>query len=78
MALKLNSKVNGRPRFHYKKNRYLSPYLKRLLFNAIIQPHSDYACSAWYSILDKKFKNKLQTIQNKCIRFCLFGINKMY
>ena len=30
-----------------------------------------YACSAWYPKLNKKFKSKLQTIQNKCIRFCL-------
>ena len=27
--------------------------------------------SAWYPNLNKKFKSKLQTIQNKCIGFCL-------
>ena len=46
-------------------------YLKRFLYNTIIQPHFDYACSTWYPNLNKKFKRKLQTIQNICIRFCL-------
>ena len=64
MALKVINKINGRLRFLYRKNRYLSPYLKRLLCNAIIQPHFDYVCSAWYPNLNKKFKSKLQTIQN--------------
>ena len=44
---------------------------KGWLCNAIIQPHFHYACSAWYPNLNKKFKSKLKTIQNKCIRFCL-------
>ena len=70
MALKVINKINGRLRFLYRKNRYLSPYLKRLLCNAIIQPHFDYVCSAWYPNLNKTFKSKLQTLQNKCIRFC--------
>ena len=66
MALKVNNKINSRLHFLYRKNRYLLPYLKRLLSNAIIQPHFDYACSAWYPNLNKKFKSKLQIIQNKC------------
>ena len=37
----------------------------------LIQPHFDYACAAWYPNLSKKYKNKLQVLQNKCIRFCL-------
>ena len=46
-------------------------YLRRLLCNALIQPHFDYACSAWYPNLNTKLANKLQTTQNKCVRFCL-------
>ena len=51
---------------------------------ALVQPHFDYACSAWsifllrskfdiksLSNLNKKFKSKLQTVQNRCIRYCL-------
>ena len=39
--------------------------------NVLIQPHFDYACSAWYPSLNKKFQSKLQTVQNGCIRYCL-------
>ena len=42
-----------------------------MLCNALIQPHFDYACSAWYSNLNKNLTKKMQTAQNKCIRFCL-------
>ena len=31
--------------------------------------HFDYACSAWYSGLNKKLRNKLQVAQNKTVRF---------
>ena len=65
MALKVINKTNGRLIFLYRKNRYLTTYLKRLLCNALIQPHFDYACSAWYPNLNKKFKSKLQTVQNR-------------
>ena len=71
MALKVMNKINSRLKFLYRKNRYLTPYLKRLLCNALIQPHFDYACSAWYPNLNKKLKSKLQTVQNRCIRYCL-------
>ena len=41
-----------------------------LLCNTLIQPHFDYACSAWYPNLNNRLKSKLQILQNKCIRFC--------
>ena len=71
MALKVISKINCRLRFLYRKNRFLSQPLRRLLCNALIQPHFDYACSAWYPNLNNRLKSKLQILQNKCIRFCL-------
>ena len=71
MALRVINKVNSKLKFLYRKNNLLSPALRRLLCNALIQPHFDYACSAWYPNLNKALKNKLQTAQNKCIRFCL-------
>ena len=58
MALRVINKINGRIKFLYKKNRYLTPNLKRLLYDALIQPHFDYACSAWYPNLNKEFKSK--------------------
>ena len=41
------------------------------LCNALIQPHFDYASSGWYPNLTQKMKNKIQIMQNKCIRYCL-------
>ena len=48
MALKVINKINSGLRFLYRKNRFLSPSLGRLLCNSLIQPHFDYSCSAWY------------------------------
>ena len=44
---------------------------RRLLCNALIQPHFDYGCTSWYPLLSNGLKTKLQIAQNKCIRFCL-------
>ena len=48
------------------------------MFNVLIQPQFGFACSAWYPNLNKKFKSKLQTIQNKCIRYCLHLHNRSH
>ena len=71
MALNVINKVNSKLKFLYRKNRFLSPQLRRLLCNALIQPHFDFACSAWLPNLNKNILKRLQTTQNKCIRFCL-------
>ena len=71
MALSVINKINNKLKFPYRKNRFLTPTLRRLLCNALIQPHFNYTCSAWYSNLTKKLNNRNQTFQNKCIRFCL-------
>ena len=71
MALNVVNKINNRLKFLYRENSSLTPALRRLLCNALIQPHFDYACSAWYPNLTKKLKHRIQTTQNKCIRFCL-------
>ena len=69
--MKVISKINCRLRFFYRKNRFLSQPPQRLLCNALIQPHFDYACSAWYLDLNSRLKSKLHILQNKCILFCL-------
>ena len=38
---------------------------------SLIQPLFDFACCAWYPNLSMSLKNKLQTAENACIRFCL-------
>ena len=70
MATHALRKINGRLKFLYRKQNYLSYSLRRPLCNALIQPHFDFACLAWYPNLNKKLKGKLQCAQNKCIRFC--------
>ena len=71
MALRVIGKINSRLKFLRRKNRFLTPKLRRLLCNTLIQPHFDYASSVWYMNLNKAIKQKLQVMQNKCIRFCL-------
>ena len=58
MALKTIKKINQKLKFLYRKNQFLTPELRRLLCNAIIQPHFDYACSAWYPHLTQNLKRK--------------------
>ena len=71
MATKVIGKINGRIKFLHRKSRFLDSSLRRLLCNALVQPHFDYACSAWYPNLTQSLSKKLQITQNKCIRFCL-------
>ena len=84
MALNVINKISSKIKFLYRKNRFLTPGLRRLLCNSLIQPHFDYACSSWYPFLTQNLKNKIQVMQNKCIRFCLqldnmshIGINEL-
>ena len=71
MALHVINKVNKKLKFLYRQKNFLTPGLRRLLCNAIIQPHFDYACTTWFPMLNKKYKKKLQVMQNKFICFCL-------
>ena len=71
MALNVINKINNKLKFIHGKISFLPPVLRRLLCNALLQPHFDYACSACYPNLTKKIKHTIQTTQNKCIRFCL-------
>ena len=60
LAHKVINKVNARLKFLYRKSKYFTPNLRRVLCNALIQAHFDYACcSAWYLNLFKKLKNKI-------------------
>ena len=45
MALKVINKINGKLKFLYRKNSFLTPGLRRMLCNALTQRHFDYACS---------------------------------
>ena len=78
MATKVLSLVNNRLKFLYRKQKILTLPLRRLLCNSLIQPHYDYACSAWLPSLNKRLSKKIETPQNKCIRFCLNLDNKTH
>ena len=56
MTLKVINKINGKLKFLYWKNSFLTPGLRRMLCNALIQPYFDYACSMWYPNLNAKLK----------------------
>ena len=71
MTLFVINKINNKLKFLYRKNRFLTSTLRRLLCNALSQPHFDDACSTWYPNLTKKLKNRIQTSQNKNVRFWL-------
>ena len=71
MALKVISKINSKLRFLYRNKNVLSTSLRRLLCNSLIQPHFDYASLSWFPNTTERIRKKIQTAQNKCIRFCL-------
>ena len=71
MAIKVIDKINQKIKFLYRQSRYLSPSLRRLLCNSLIQPHFDFGCCSWFPNLPASLKKRLQTSQNKCIRYCL-------
>ena len=71
MALSVINNINSKLKFFYWKNRFLTPTLRRLLCNALIQSHFDYNYSAWYPSLTRKLKNRIQISLNKYISFCL-------
>ena len=70
MEISVINKINNKLKCLYRKKRFLTPILRGLLCNALIQPHFDYACSGWYPNLTKKLKNRIQSSQNKC--FCFY------
>ena len=78
MAAKVLNTVHNRLKFLYRKQKFLSVSLWRLLCNALIQPHFDYACAAWYPFLNKRQSKRIQIAQNKCIRYCLNLDNKAH
>ena len=62
-------KANARLKFLYQHAKYLDSNCGKLHCSALIQCLFDYASCSWFSGLNAKFKNKLQTTQNKTVRF---------
>ena len=69
MALRVTEKINSRLKFLYRKDRFLDVPLRRLLWNDLIQPHFDYACTAWYQQLTKKLKDSCKLHKTNVLDF---------
>ena len=63
MATKMLGKINDKLKFLYRKQNYLDRSLRRLLLNALIQPHFDYACTSWYQGLNEAVQKSNNTKQ---------------
>ena len=62
-------KVNQITRFLYITSSLVDKNTKKIL--AGTQPLFDYACTSWYCSTSKTLKTRLQTSQNKLVRFLL-------
>ena len=71
MAFNVVDKVSSRLKRLHRTNCFLTPPLRRLLYNVLIQPLFDYAWTSWFSNLSKRLKLRPQVSQNKCMRLCL-------
>ena len=65
VALKVINEINGKLQL-YRKNKYLTKELDRMLCNAFIQPRFDYVDPAWYPNFNENMKKKMQIMQYKC------------
>jgi hypothetical protein len=71
IACNILKKAGARLAFLYRHAHFLNEKSRKTLSTALILCHYDYACSSWYTSLSKYYKNKLQTMQNRVVRFIL-------
>ena len=71
IVLSIIHKVNARLRFLYRNACCLNMMTRKTLCSALIQCYFDYACSSWYCGISKQLRHRLQTTQNKVVRFIL-------
>ena len=64
-------KVNSGLKFLYRKSAFLGKRERKLICSAFFQSKFDYACNMWYRSISQYIQKKLQTSQNKVIRFIL-------
>ena len=56
MVESILTKINSKIKFLYRKQKFLTKELRRLLCNSLIQPHFDFACCSWYPLLTQNLK----------------------
>ena len=71
MVLSLINKINNKLKFLYWKNRFLTPTLRQFLCNALLQPHFEYACSAWFPAELKIWKTESRLLRTNAYIFAL-------
>lgn len=64
-------KAGARLKFLYRQARFLNEKTRKTLCMALIMCHFDYSSSSWFSSTSSHYKNKLQVMQNKVVRFIL-------
>ena len=64
-------KINSGLKFLYRKGYLFNTREKKMLCSTLLQPFFDYACISWYWGLKANFKHRLQTAQNKMVRYTL-------
>ena len=71
MAVNIIKKVNGGLKFLYRKKNLLNFKCRKLLCAGMLQCRFDYAYNVYYRGITCTLKKKLQTAENKIIRFIL-------
>ena len=56
MVRKVFKKINTELNFLWRQSNYLNYLSRRLLCNALMQPHFDYGCTPRYPLLSKALK----------------------
>ena len=71
MSTSVLGKVNAKTKFLYRKGKFFNTKERKMLSSALIQSNFDYACNSWFRGLTKYLKHRLQTAQNKIMRYIL-------
>ena len=68
-CFKSPKKINAKLKFLYHQSRYLPPAYRRLLCNALIEPHFDYECSSWFPLLKKIYNLNFKKLKTNVFAF---------
>ena len=71
MAHSVIGKVSRELKVLYRNAKYIKFIERNILCSTLLQSHFDYGYNVWYRGLCKSIKNKLQTSQNRMIRYVL-------
>ena len=69
LASRVLKKIKTKLIFLWRQSNYLNYSSRRLLCNALVQPHFDYGRTSWYPLLSKTLKTKLQIAQKRAYAF---------